>query len=117
MPGLVVHEAATRADMDGLYRRADMLLYANPGPRSMAKSIYLTALQAQDAGCIPVTTPHVAIDKEMYGGLQVPLEEICDTVFYLNDHSAEKELIRSNMRKLHIPTWGEVAKKWERLLE
>ena len=116
LDGVTVVGGLDRKAQASILQESEYLLFANRQPRKMALGLYLSPLKAQYVGCIPITTPHVAIDEEAYGGIQVPWNEWADTLIAVSTLPDVRDMALRRLSEVTTPTWDDVAAQWEKLI-
>ncbi len=123
LPGIRWHGMRPQADLSLAFHRAGIFAY----PCSFAEISCITAMQAQAAGAIPVTTNYWALEETVQHGVKVdtmgkPIEArgaimenwLAELLELMGDEKRQKEI-----RKKMIPwarekfLWSEVAKQWD----
>ena len=122
-PGVVERGRVGQEELAREFLTANMWLY----PTSFAESCCIGALEAQAAGCIPITS--------YLGGLkstvspEIPTipgtnssqeyqQKFLSMVAYYRDHPEEADTLRVNLKTFSRKfSWGEAYNKWKRVLK
>lgn len=111
--GVTMLGQCTRAEMARFYQQAEILLYPCDGEERFC----LTVWKSQYAGCIPLTTPHMALQETNVMGIQSDIEEFEETAIGLAGSSSSRKSFRDRRVSMKFPTWDEITVQWEQLFE
>jgi len=127
--GLVNHGSLSQPELAKLYREAMIWSYPSwhsSGPAPFPEIFCLSAVEAQAAGCIPVTLGYGALKETVFGGELLEPDEnmgrlslewrerfIAACVHYLSDREARVEARRNCQEKALELGWLGVADQWE----
>lgn len=118
LDGVTDHGKVSQSKMVTEMSRAGIWAY----PCLFPEIYCITAVKAQAAGMVPVTTNFAALDEMVKYGYKQDvtdytkdkLEEFRDNLIWWLKNPAEQDKLRDNMKKWarHL-TWGKIAKEWD----
>jgi len=99
-------------EMSMLYRQSDLLLY----PCKSGERFCYVVLQAQHYGCIPVTTPTMALSETNKHGVKSLKYDFVSVIIRLMGSAVRRQELREECQKVSFYTWDQTAKHWEKLI-
>jgi len=123
-PGVIYHGRVSQEQIVEEYMKSSVWIY----PTEFFEISCISAIKAQAAGCIPVTTNVAALNETVQFGLKVDSQHIYSdidaqkeiietTINLLKNSPAEKE--REPMKKwaLREYDWDKIARDWDKLFK